>query len=114
MLPSLPTHAGRLPDEVWQAFGLRHPLGEHFRSYIDILPEAYDRQTVKAAIATAPPERLAAEASDIGTMILPTKEVPAKVEYDVILGRWLALNQEWAAEHNVVLDSCGLYPASYK
>jgi phthiodiolone/phenolphthiodiolone dimycocerosates ketoreductase len=47
-----------LPDEVWQLFGLRHPLGEHFRGYIDILPEAYDRQTVEAAIATVPPEMM--------------------------------------------------------
>ena len=44
-------------------------------------------------------------------MILSMYGVPATVEYGVILNRLLALNGEWAAEPNVVLDSCGLYPA---
>ncbi|HEV2065778.1 MAG TPA: LLM class flavin-dependent oxidoreductase [Thermomicrobiales bacterium] len=43
-----------LPDAIWQLFGLRHPLGEDFRGYLDILPETYDRQTVEAAIAAVP------------------------------------------------------------
>ena len=39
-------------------FGLRHPFGEGFRGYVDILPETYDRQTVDAAIAAVPREML--------------------------------------------------------
>jgi phthiodiolone/phenolphthiodiolone dimycocerosates ketoreductase len=46
------------PDEVWGLFGLRHPFGEGFRGYIDLLPETYDRQTVDAAIAAVPREML--------------------------------------------------------
>jgi phthiodiolone/phenolphthiodiolone dimycocerosates ketoreductase len=45
-------------DEVWRLFGLRHPFGESFRGYIDLLPEMYDRQTVDAAIAAVPREML--------------------------------------------------------
>ena len=45
-----------LPAEVWQAFGLRHPLGEHFGGFVDLVPEAYDRPTVEAAIAAVPRE----------------------------------------------------------
>jgi phthiodiolone/phenolphthiodiolone dimycocerosates ketoreductase len=45
-----------LPDAIWQFFGLRHPFGEDFRGYLDILPETYDRQTVDAAIAAVPQE----------------------------------------------------------
>lgn len=58
MLATKPTRfLGLLfPDEVWQAFGLRHPLREQFRGYLDILPEAYDRQTVEAAIDAVPQE----------------------------------------------------------
>jgi phthiodiolone/phenolphthiodiolone dimycocerosates ketoreductase len=44
-----------LPAEIWQLFGLQHPLGEHFQGYRDILPETYDRRTVEAAIAAVPP-----------------------------------------------------------
>jgi phthiodiolone/phenolphthiodiolone dimycocerosates ketoreductase len=46
------------PHEVWQAFGLDHPLGKQFRGYIDILPETYDRSTVEAAIAKVPREMM--------------------------------------------------------
>jgi phthiodiolone/phenolphthiodiolone dimycocerosates ketoreductase len=45
-----------LPAEVWQTFGLRHPLGEDFRGFVDLVPESYDRPTVEAAIAAVPPE----------------------------------------------------------
>ena len=44
-----------LPAEIWQLFGLQHPLGERFQGYRDILPETYDRRTVEAAIAAVPP-----------------------------------------------------------
>ncbi len=44
------------PDEVWQLFGLEHPLGGRgFQGYIDMLPQAYDRKTVDEAIAAVPP-----------------------------------------------------------
>lgn len=46
------------PDEVWQAFGLQHPLGESFRGFIDILPETLDRQTLDAAIDAVPLEMM--------------------------------------------------------
>jgi phthiodiolone/phenolphthiodiolone dimycocerosates ketoreductase len=46
------------PDFVWQLFGLRHPLGEGFRGYIDLVSETYDRDTLEAAIATVPPEMM--------------------------------------------------------
>ncbi len=42
------------PDEVWRLFGLTHPMGEGFRGYLDLLPEAYDRQTIDAAIDAVP------------------------------------------------------------
>jgi phthiodiolone/phenolphthiodiolone dimycocerosates ketoreductase len=45
-----------LPAEVWQALGLRHPLGDHFGGFVDLVPEAYDRPTVEAAIAAVPRE----------------------------------------------------------
>jgi phthiodiolone/phenolphthiodiolone dimycocerosates ketoreductase len=43
-----------LPAEVWRAFGLRHPLGDPFGGTVDLVPEAYDRPTVEAAIAAVP------------------------------------------------------------
>lgn len=42
------------PDEVWQLFGLRHPLGDGLRGYIDMMPETYDRATFDAAIDAVP------------------------------------------------------------
>jgi phthiodiolone/phenolphthiodiolone dimycocerosates ketoreductase len=45
-----------LPAEVWRAFGLRHPLGDHFGGFVDLVPESYDRPTVEAAIAAVPRE----------------------------------------------------------
>lgn len=46
------------PDVVWQLFGLRHPLGEGFRGYIDLVSETYDWATLEAAIATVPREMM--------------------------------------------------------
>ena len=43
------------PAEVWQLFGLDHPLGGHFRGYIDFVPQAYDRKMLDDAIAQVPP-----------------------------------------------------------
>jgi phthiodiolone/phenolphthiodiolone dimycocerosates ketoreductase len=43
-----------LPAEVWHLFGLEHPLGGHFREYIDFMPPAYDRKTLEDAIAQVP------------------------------------------------------------
>jgi phthiodiolone/phenolphthiodiolone dimycocerosates ketoreductase len=43
------------PGEVWQLFGLEHPLGRHSRGYIDMLPQTYDRQLLDDAIAQVPP-----------------------------------------------------------
>ncbi len=42
------------PGEVWQLFGLEHPFGRHSRGYIDMMPPAYDRQTLDDAIAQVP------------------------------------------------------------
>ncbi len=47
-----------VPDEVWRLFGLRHPFGEDFRGFVDILPEAYDRRTLEEAIAAVPREMM--------------------------------------------------------
>ena len=46
-----------LPADVWDMFGVRHPLGYRFRGYMDLLPEAYDRPTLEAAMAAAPRRR---------------------------------------------------------
>jgi phthiodiolone/phenolphthiodiolone dimycocerosates ketoreductase len=50
-----------LPAEVWKAFGLRHPLGDHFQGFVDLVPESYDRPTVEAAIAAVPREMVEAQ-----------------------------------------------------
>ena len=47
-----------LPDQIWQLFGLRHPLGENFRGFMDLLPETYDRATVEVAIDAVPVEMM--------------------------------------------------------
>lgn len=44
------------PDAVWQLFGKRHPLGENFGGFFELLPESYDRQTIDAAIDAVPQE----------------------------------------------------------
>jgi phthiodiolone/phenolphthiodiolone dimycocerosates ketoreductase len=33
-----------------------HPFGEHFRGYVDFVPERYDRKTLEQAIAAVSPE----------------------------------------------------------
>ncbi len=43
------------PAEVWRLFGVEHPLGGGFRGYIDLIPQAHDRQTLDEAIAQVPP-----------------------------------------------------------
>jgi phthiodiolone/phenolphthiodiolone dimycocerosates ketoreductase len=48
------------PDAVWQLFGRRHPLGENFGGFFDLLPESYDRQTMEAALDAVPLELLEA------------------------------------------------------
>jgi phthiodiolone/phenolphthiodiolone dimycocerosates ketoreductase len=42
------------PDEVWQLFGLRHPLGDGLRGFMDLMPETYDRAQLDAAIDAVP------------------------------------------------------------
>ncbi len=42
------------PAEEWQKLGVQHPFGEHFRGYMDWLPEQYDRQTLEKALAMVP------------------------------------------------------------
>ena len=44
------------PAELWRKVGAEHPFGEHFRGYVDFVPELYDRKTVEEAIAAVPPE----------------------------------------------------------
>lgn len=44
------------PAELWRRAGAEHPLGEHFRGYVDFVPELYDRKTIEEAIAAVPPE----------------------------------------------------------
>jgi phthiodiolone/phenolphthiodiolone dimycocerosates ketoreductase len=48
------------PAELWRRVGAEHPFGEHFRGYVDFVPELYDRKTIEEAIAAVPSE-LAAE-----------------------------------------------------
>jgi phthiodiolone/phenolphthiodiolone dimycocerosates ketoreductase len=41
--------------DIWRLFGAQHPFGEHFRGYLDILPEqCRDREVLDAAIAAVP------------------------------------------------------------
>lgn len=47
-----------LPNQVWEAFGLTHPLGKEFRGFLDVLPETYDRETVEAAMDAVPREMM--------------------------------------------------------
>ena len=44
------------PAELWTRAGARHPFGERFRGYVDLLPERYDRARLEQAIAAVPPE----------------------------------------------------------
>ena len=43
------------PAELWRKVGAEHPFGEHFRGYVDFVPERYDRRTIEEAIAAVPP-----------------------------------------------------------
>jgi phthiodiolone/phenolphthiodiolone dimycocerosates ketoreductase len=44
------------PAQLWRNLGARHPFGEDFRGYIDIIPQHYDRPTLDDAINAVPPE----------------------------------------------------------
>jgi phthiodiolone/phenolphthiodiolone dimycocerosates ketoreductase len=39
----------------WRKAGVQHPFGEHFRGYVDWVPEQYDRKTLEDALAAVPP-----------------------------------------------------------
>ena len=43
------------PAELWRKAGTEHPFGEHFRGYVDFVPERYDHRTIEEAIAAVPP-----------------------------------------------------------
>lgn len=43
------------PAELWRRTGAEHPFGEHFRGYVDFLPERYERRTIEEAIAAVQP-----------------------------------------------------------
>ena len=45
-----------VPADVWRQAGSEHPLGKHFRGYVDFVPERYDRKTLEEAIAAVPNE----------------------------------------------------------
>jgi phthiodiolone/phenolphthiodiolone dimycocerosates ketoreductase len=45
-----------VPADVWRQVGSEHPLGEHFRGYVDFVPERYDRKTLEEAITAVPNE----------------------------------------------------------
>jgi phthiodiolone/phenolphthiodiolone dimycocerosates ketoreductase len=40
----------------WRKVGAQHPLGEHFRGYVDWVPEQYDPKTLEEVLAAVPPE----------------------------------------------------------
>jgi phthiodiolone/phenolphthiodiolone dimycocerosates ketoreductase len=44
------------PADLWRKAGAEHPFGEHFRGYVDFVPDRYDRKTLEQAIAAVPPE----------------------------------------------------------
>lgn len=43
-----------VPADVWRQVGSEHPLGEHFRGYVDFVPERYDRKSLEEAISAVP------------------------------------------------------------
>jgi phthiodiolone/phenolphthiodiolone dimycocerosates ketoreductase len=47
-----------LSADIWRLFGAAHPFGEHFRGYIDILPETLTREQLDRAIAAVPEQML--------------------------------------------------------
>jgi phthiodiolone/phenolphthiodiolone dimycocerosates ketoreductase len=46
------------PSAEWRKVGAQHPFGEHFRGYIDWVPEQYDRKMLEEGMAAVPPELL--------------------------------------------------------
>jgi phthiodiolone/phenolphthiodiolone dimycocerosates ketoreductase len=44
------------PADEWRELGLEHPLGEHFRGYLDFIPERVDPHALRAALRAVPPE----------------------------------------------------------
>ena len=42
------------PADIWRLFGVEHPLGAQFRGYLDLMPQAYDRETLDEAINRVP------------------------------------------------------------
>jgi phthiodiolone/phenolphthiodiolone dimycocerosates ketoreductase len=49
-------YALQLSAETWRKVGAPHPFGEHFRGYVDWVPEQYERKTLEEALAAVPPE----------------------------------------------------------
>ena len=43
-----------IPAWAWAEHGARHPLGESFTGFQDLLPQTFDEQTVLAHAAAAP------------------------------------------------------------
>jgi phthiodiolone/phenolphthiodiolone dimycocerosates ketoreductase len=54
------------PADLWRKVGHEHPFGEHFRGYVDFVPERYDRRTLEEAIAAVPPEQVASKLAAFG------------------------------------------------
>ena len=59
----LDTRVGRLfalqvASAAWSKLGAQHPFGEHFRGFIDWIPEQYERKMLEEALAAVPPEVL--------------------------------------------------------
>src|SRR6266550_3383089 len=59
----LDTRFGRLfalqvASAAWSKVGAQHPFGEHFRGFIDWIPEQYERKMLEEALAAVPPEVL--------------------------------------------------------
>src|SRR5438067_97063 len=59
----LDTRFGRLfalqvASAAWRKVGAQHPFGEHFRGFIDWIPEQYERKMLEEALAAVPPEVL--------------------------------------------------------
>lgn len=46
-----------VPGQAWRQFGREHPLGLE-RSYLDMVPESYDRDTLDAALEAVPEEMM--------------------------------------------------------
>ncbi|MGH2602234.1 MAG: LLM class flavin-dependent oxidoreductase, partial [Dehalococcoidia bacterium] len=56
-----------VPASAWEARGHRHPFGQDFRGYVDMLPERYSEVEMRAAIAAVPVMDLAEEGLIWGT-----------------------------------------------